>query len=177
MIVTMSISSGDTATWVGSIAVALTLMVTSLSVAADAWSRRRERRRGQAQTIAAWYAAENQLMVANSSTLPIYEVVVSMVFVQGAAPRTIEEWVANSEGAPPQFGAMFTALGPGKWSVPISGGWGAMMVRPSCEIGFTDAAGRHWIRRGTGELVAINKAPIDYYGFWRPVDFQAPVEA
>ncbi len=178
-------SSGDLATWVGSLSIALTLVVTAWAVTLEAISRRHERLRGQAQSVAAWYGGGDgdgdRLSVANSSSLPIYEVLVSLVFVQGAGPTTIEEWVkfaeSDSQGRPLEFGSAFTAIGPGEWSVRIPPSPGAMAVRPSCEIGFTDAAGRHWIRRGNGELQTIGRNAIDYYGLARPVDFQAPKRA
>lgn len=178
--------SADLAAWVGSIGIALTLVVTAWAVAREAFSRRRERIRGQAESVSAWYAGRcdegrDRLSITNSSMLPIYEVVVSLVFVQGAAPRTIEDWQqlaeSNAEVRLLEFGAAFTALGPGEWMVSIPSGWGAMMARPGCEIGFTDASGRHWIRRGSGRLVRIRRSAIDHYGLARPVDFQAPARA
>lgn len=178
--------SANLAAWVGSIGIALTLVVTAWAVAGEAFSRRRERVRRQAESIAAWYGGRgdegrDRLSITNSSMLPIYEVVVSLVFVQGAAPRTIEEWKhlaeSNSSVGTLHFGAAFTALGPGEWLVAIPSGWGAMMARPGCEIGFTDASGRHWIRRGSGQLVPIRRNSIDHYGLTRPVDFEAPVHA
>lgn len=178
--------SAELATWVGSIAVALTLLVTAWAVAAEAVSRRRERVRGQAESIAAWFAGSggegtDELAIANSSMLPIYEVVTSLVFVQGAAPGTIEDWrtlaVQNDNIQPLSYGAAFTAIGPGNWRVVIPSDWGTMMARPSCEIGFTDAAGRHWVRRGTGRLVRIRRSAVDHYGIARPVDFQPPLAA
>lgn len=177
--------SGTTAAWVGSVVGGLTLVVTSWAVALEALSRRTARIRGQAELIGSWFGGAttggDQLLIANMSSVPIYEVVASMVFVQGAAPRTIEDWVRiskeNPESRPLNFGSAFTALGPGRWSVRIEDGWGVMAARPSCEVGFTDAGGRHWIRRGDGRLERLRRNAIDHYGIDRPVDFQPPHRA
>lgn len=52
--------------------------------------------------------------------------------------------------------------------------WGALSARPSCELGFTDAAGQDWIRRGDGRLERLKTGAIDHYGLARPIDFQRP---
>lgn len=42
---------------------------------------------------------------------------------------------------------------------------------PGVEIAFTDAAGRHWVRRVTGELIESPVDALDRYGVSRPVDY------
>jgi hypothetical protein len=52
--------------------------------------------------------------------------------------------------------------------------WIALQVQqdnPGVEIAFTDAAGLHWIRRCTGELIEIEQNALDYYRIATPVDY------
>jgi hypothetical protein len=42
---------------------------------------------------------------------------------------------------------------------------------PGLEIAFTDAAGRHWVRRVTGELIESPVNVLDRYGISTPVDY------
>jgi hypothetical protein len=49
-----------------------------------------------------------------------------------------------------------------------------MMRQPGAEVGFTDRAGRHWIRRATGALESIPTNAVDYYGISRPITLETP---
>lgn len=49
------------------------------------------------------------------------------------------------------------------------GGWNAAV--PPLRFAFTDAAGRHWIRRATGTLESISSEPVRHYGLSEPVDW------
>ncbi len=47
--------------------------------------------------VSAWYAGTvgdtSYIEMTNQSEQPVYEVVVSLAFVQGAAPRTTQDWM------------------------------------------------------------------------------------
>jgi len=94
------------------------------------------------------------------------------------ARAVIEEWVQLSKQNPGvgegEYVRVFAAVGPGETPVHVPANWRAMLVRPGCEVGFTDAAERAWIRRANGHLESIGKCAIDHYGISRPVDYQAP---
>lgn len=182
--------SGDLATWVGSVGIVLTLGATVWQVGHEARLRRRERYRAQAVGVSAWYRGprtdsrthedpfgESLLTISNRSDQPIYEVVVTTVFIQGAAPRTGEEWVHHGERGGYRSmprGCVFGTVGPGQWSATVKSGDSPMQGRLGCEIGFTDAAGRHWIRRANGRLEGIRQSAIDHYGLSRPLDYSVP---
>jgi hypothetical protein len=78
------------------------------------------------------------------------------VFIQGAGPRRGEDGVNSS------YRRTLSILPPGRWRVEVPGGWAGMSRRPGVEVAFTDRAGIHWIRRATGALDEIQKAPIDH---------------
>ena len=192
--------AGDWATWFGSIGIVATLGVAVSQFGLDQRFRHREAVRNRAEKVAAWYAGEGDdlsgepqtvLSIVNGSSAPIYEVVCTLVFVQGAAPHTGEEWVSNAAaraayGAANDddalddlqqlpFGRVFVAVGPGHWKTTVDGGWGANSARPGAEIGFTDARGGHWIRRANGQLEGLKMSAIDHYGLDRPIDYQVAV--
>jgi hypothetical protein len=118
----------------------------------------------------------------NGSQEPVYNVVVAIVFIQGAAPHTTEDML-RLRGAPQGGTAPVTTLSilpPGRSRAWIRGThWTAAMAgRPGAEIAFTDRAGAHWIRRAIGgRLEELPVDPLDYfarYGFHGPHDLQTP---
>jgi len=133
--------------------------------------------RRQATVVSAWYAGTvggtSYIEMTNQSEQPVYEVVVSLAFVQGAAPRTTQEWMRLHNGTAPYTRSM-VALPPGTFRVEFPSGWGALTARPGAEIGFTDANGVSWVRRADGKLEELATNAIDAFGLSRPVDFIAP---
>lgn len=186
-------ASGDVATWVGSIGIVLTLAATVWQVGHEARLRRRERYRSHAVGVSAWYRGpmpgsrsddepfgDSLLTISNRSDQPIYEVVVTTVFIQGAAPHTGEEWVGHAQHAGYKSmprGCVFGTVGPGLWTATVKSGDSPMQGRLGCEIAFTDPAGHHWIRRSNGKLESIKKNAIDHYGLTRPLDYAVPESA
>jgi hypothetical protein len=117
---------------------------------------------------------------------PVYAVVVYFVYMDGDKPGTGEETeshlrqmlrslesmapgVAAAAATPPakQLRAVIQAL-------PHGTHWVALQVQqdfPGLEVAFTDAAGRHWVRRVTGELIESPVNALDRYGIPTPVDY------
>jgi hypothetical protein len=117
---------------------------------------------------------------------PVYTVVVYMVHMDGQRPGSGEETESNiremlrtvevmapgvvaAAATPPakQFRAVIQAL-------PHCTHWVALQVQqqyPGLEIAFTDAAGRHGVRRVTGELIERDADALDHYGIPTPVDY------
>jgi hypothetical protein len=181
---------GDVATWVASVGT-----VAAVSTALwQVWSQRRKELRNafheQAESISAWYSGDYRIEttsglvvdgvainLSNGSLQLVYEVVVFLVFVQGAAPRTGEEW-AVEHLAEKRRGAhvVLASVPPGLSSVKVR--WTGDSVRQGrfgAEIGFTDRKGTHWIRRATGELIQIPSTAIEHYRLGRPVDYRVPM--
>jgi hypothetical protein len=119
-------------------------------------------------------------LLTNGSELPVYMVVAWVVALGGTGPGTGEEWVARIRGpedsperrdAPldESTPALYAILSPGStrlelppWARTGTGG------RPAVELGFTDASGRHWIRRAAGRLESIEVPAWRHYGFASP---------
>lgn len=152
-----------------------------------AWTLHHEfvdRTQGQAGMIAGRILAPGARLpgawLTNGSDLPVYGVVAWVVGSGDAAPATGEEWVRRigPEAAPwdgeagarePSTPALLPLLPPGAtalelpaWASSSSGGGAAI------EMAFTDATGRHWIRRGSGRLASIDAPAWRHYGFTSP---------
>ncbi|WP_156763821.1 hypothetical protein [Mycobacterium sp. 852002-50816_SCH5313054-b] len=116
--------------------------------------------------------------LANSSAEAVYEVVVHIVWIQGAAPRTGEEIEAHYRnprpGEPPdRMRAVVQVLPPNTYWLPLAGPTSMVPAgRLGLEVAFTDGAGRHWIRRvPTGNLEQLDTPPVEHYGIGRPLGY------
>lgn len=154
----------------------------------------RENHRSQATKISAWTGVPDRtpepngstpIYLINGSAEPVYTVVASIVFIQGAAPNSIEEQLKVADratrrpGCPTVPVTTLSILPPGKWRVQIVGThWsGALSGRSGAEVAFTDKAGSHWIRRGLGALEELPEPPLEYFSKLNlrgPYDFVPP---
>ena len=170
-----------------------TVAAVSLALLGVLRQRRIENRRDRrehAESISAWIAEERppddieatggtSVQLENASQHLAYEVVVFQVYIQGAGPRTGEDWriVLNRREKPttPRFRenpfAVLGVLQPGRSVADLDWLSSIMQGRLAVEVAFTDRAGQHWIRRSTGHLAEISQSPIDYYDIGRPVDY------
>ena len=143
---------------------------------------REERHQDQARLVAAWTgmqlpysdAQTTRVIAINGSAEPIYNVVAWVVYIQGAAPRTGEQWQSQQGVSRPPY-LIASILPPGRWRLVMhQGGWGILSGRIGAEVAFTDRNGAHWIRRATGALEEISKGPMEHYGLPAPFDFFTP---
>src|SRR5262249_26633310 len=97
------VAYGDLATWVGSIGVVATLYLALVQIRTEARHRRADQiaaqereRRAQAERISGWPSHKARettpIILLNRSDEPVYEVIATLVFVQGAAPRRGEDY-------------------------------------------------------------------------------------
>lgn len=157
-----------------------------------------EQRIAQARRVAAWFDGSNPeligfVQVSNSSDEPVYCVVVYEVHMDGGdRPGSGEEeefglrqtlndikqleklghlpanTAENAAVHPAKQGrAILQTLPPGTYPLALYIG----RHNPGLEIAFTDAAGRHWVRRATGELTERDRDALDHYGIQAPVDY------
>jgi hypothetical protein len=197
------VSFGDVPTWVAAVGTVGTLTAALYQISAERKRRlasdeqlRIERHLEQARLVAAYMGEEERaspgrdpasdngrtsFYLANNSLEPVYSVVVGLVFVQGAGPRTLEDMIDLNQTQYGRRGPVTTVniLPGGLYRVWVVGtGWHRILSgRAGVEIAFTDRAGAHWIRRATGELHELAKSPLEYFqawGFYGPHDFQTP---
>jgi hypothetical protein len=172
---------GDVATWAQSVGVAGALFAALYQIHtermrrhADEEAERLRQRRQQAERVSGWPGQgawpTTPLILLNLSDEPVYEVVASLVMIQGGGPRRGED------GVQPEFRRVIGILPPGRFRVEVAGGWPGMSRRPGVEVAFTDRSGVHWIRRATGTLDEITAPAIDHYGLGRPQELVIPDE-
>lgn len=189
-----SVDWGNIAAWVAGLLTAGTLLFgvyqwfrlrsDSAKLKAEAAE---DERIAQARRVYAWLDSnQNRLVVGNSSSEPVYAVVVHYVYMDGHDPGSGEEteWrigqvmndpnpliaeaARNAARSPiSQFRAVLQALPPGTFSVAK----GQQMDNPGVEISFTDAANRHWVRRVTGVLETRDESAVQYFDIAGPVAY------
>lgn len=118
----------------------------------------------------------------NGSPEPVYRLVVAIVNIQGSSPRSIEGWIERRDREAdvlslPRVPVTSVSILPGGmyrvWIDDI--GWGRVLSgRRVAEVAFTDRAGSHWVRRGTGELEELAGGPILHYLGAGPHELQTP---
>lgn len=127
--------------------------------------------RAQADMIAAWLTApvptdpdQDAISgLSNASPVPIYNVAIAVVGIQGAT------------GDGPIRSTVVSVIPPGQWWVKIGGQHmdPSMHRRYGAEIAFTDAAGRSWHRTADGKLKPITVEPPEIFGIHRPYSYDA----
>lgn len=175
---------GDVGTWVGGLGTTAAVVVSLSQTRRERRARyareavdAEERRRSFAD-VSAWWAGwtveENPQLgqpntlveMENRSEALVYQVVITLLFSAGLGPTkgedVAEDWPYRS---------VVDALAPGRWRVPVPGGWGGMSRYPGFEVAFTDLNGQAWVRRIGGSLERIPVAAPDYYRLMRPLGF------
>lgn len=164
----MSVAVGNLPSWLAAVGTVGTLIAALLQIrserarfVAQQAADRQERRYAQARLISAWMKALGsdpptdgtphsymKIALANGSAEPVYNVLVTVVDVQGTIPHQRENFGTNNR----QYiqDATLSILPPGRWSVRVDGAFGAMGSRPGAEVAFTDRSRVHWVRRTWG---------------------------
>jgi hypothetical protein len=196
---------GDIPTWVAAIGTVAAIGVALFQIDRERRERQRlerreadERHRSHARLISAVPGADAYVAVTpphrandspidllNTSQEPVYNIVVGLVYIQGAnAPQTTEAFIEAERritgGWPPTTTVPIVL--PGHWRVWVRemnwAGAGGMGARLGAEVAFTDRNGSHWIRRANGDLEQLPSDALAYFsalGFWPPYEFQQPV--
>ena len=197
----MTLNYGDVPAWIASVGTVAAISVALFQIRTERKLRQKaehedkiERHKAQARLISAMpgptepeegqdpLAGRSAVDCINASSEPIYNVVLGIVFIQGAAPRTTEDMLKLRLGSGEVASVPTTTLSilpPGRSRAWIPGThWtSALAGRAGAEIAFTDRAGSHWIRRATGELDELPVDPLEYFkqfDFYGPYEFQTP---
>lgn len=160
-------SGGTAAEWAGAVGVSAALALATFQWGRDRQDERNRQGRAQAEQIAVWVALDSvtdlpradkegrmpfPVRVANSSTLAAYDCVIS-------------DGVLGPDGMPIPGGMVHMGVLPPNQTVSLSFSLTtAVLEDPWLEIAFTDAAGRHWLRRQS-ELIALDSTPSQHYRF------------
>lgn len=158
----MSLDMGDVPTWINAVTTLGALVAAGVVVKVELGREARARAESesaQADLVAAWMARRPQawVVVRNSSTLPIYGVTILLK----NAFRPLDPEQPHQEL---RFSRFFEVLPPGEEPASdLVNASGQPMRDPDpelkaflvVEVWFTDAAGRRWVRRSTGNLERV----------------------
>jgi hypothetical protein len=191
----LALSWGDVPTWLAAIGTVGALIAAFIQIGTERRLRHERELKEQARLIAAitgpalrdseaeaereaggpgWIGgvpagvARTAIDLINGSPEPVYRIVAGVVFVQGTAPRTMEDLLGHSSQESPMTTA--SVLPPsGTYRVWVRGyrlhaAGGGLGGRSAAEVAFTDRAGKPWIRRATGQLEELPEDPIEYFG-------------
>lgn len=151
-----------------------TAVVGLLQIRNERHLRRANDRLRQASKISGWLIDASSVPAVaslnNASDTPVFAAVVSMIALQGKVPSSCPEAVVS----PRPFRTYLSVLPPGCFQVNLPSSGRAPGIQFELELGFTDAAGRFWIRRGNGALGEIPTSPIAYYRIPHPIDWDYP---
>lgn len=123
----------------------------------------------QARLVSCWLVG-GEAVVLNASRNAIHHVVVSQVFIQGAAPNL-------GENVSEDHRRVLAIVPPSQTGIVVIGqplpGPQGMNTVPGLEVGFRDSAGKSWIRRASGGLERLSgdPDPITYYHVDLPINF------
>ena len=171
---------GDVATWVTGIATLLLFAGAYWQIHIERQARiEREKERdlrrirSQAEHLSTWIAKEIQassqiwIAISNQSTGPVYEVIVSVVMIQGSGPHKGSDTSSTEQSC-------LSVAPPGLSYTSIISHYHGMSRHPGIEIAFKDGAGKSWLRTAHGDLAEIDKPPVEYYELSRPLSWRFP---
>jgi hypothetical protein len=131
------------------------------------------RGRKQAERVTSWLGSEEadriQVFVRNSSDQLIYDVIASLVSVQGA----FRETAVGDSREPWEYRCFIGNVPPGR-EIESRIEWtgGGMHLRFAIELAFRDAVGSSRVRHGDGRLEHVEKAPVDLYEIPLPISWE-----
>ena len=179
----MSSIWGDIPTWLTAIGT-IGAVAVSLSLATREDRRRVQReRRQQAELVTAWLGEEvpggehdlyQVVVIRNASTQSVYQVIASLVSIQGAFRQTAvpDRESRTKRGQVIRFQRTVGQVPPREYETRIQSGGHGMHLKLGVEIAFQDAAGVYWLRHGDGRLKEVHEDPVTLYNLMRPVGWE-----
>lgn len=147
-----------------------------------------EKHREQASSIAGWPQIQRRrsssgFFLSNSSKQPVFGLVVYFVWMH------TDEWHTTGEEAEERSRKMIAEgrersgaacsliaiLPPGQFFVNVPDWLGNDDLVQGLEVAFTDASGRHWVRRSNGSLEQRMRPAIEHYGIPHPFNYRSIV--
>lgn len=173
----MATDWGDVPTWVAGVGTLLAVAVALWLAGRDDRRWRQEVRRRQAELITAWFGGPDRprnpdrpndkpVTIANASPQLVYEMIVSLVAVQGAYRQD-----ARKGG---ESGRIYVGqVPPGRYETFMRDVDYGMYKAYGLELAFQDAAGRYWRRLGDGRLEKLPVGSVEFYGLSRPIEWES----
>lgn len=171
---------GDVPTWLSAVGTCGAVVVALRLSRQDALRREMHQHRKQAEQVTAWLGDETSdgselrqlVVIQNSSSQSVYELIASLVATQGAFRRTAVPKKPRDKPGSIEFQARVGQVPPGQHKVPIPSGGHGMHKTFAVEVAFRDAAGSCWLRLGNGVLKEVTEDPVALYNLMRPIDWR-----
>ena len=183
------INWGDLATWVTGFITLGLLIVALIQIRNEREARNKREKeleirkeREQAEHISCWMVRHGQyyvrqddrrveiewVAVLNQSTQPVYQVIINIVRISHDDRGQLQE------GTESRVRSCVSVVPPGLGYIELPSPSYGMSHRFGVEIGFKDSAGRSWVRKADGDLLEIEKPPVEYYNVILPTGWQIP---
>ncbi len=107
--------------------------------------------------------------IRNAGDEPVYQMVVSLVGIQGAGPP--RDATDAPEGY--EFRTCVNIVPPGQFAGTMPYAGHGMNIRFGLEIAFSDASGVHWVRKGNGTLRELPVSGLRHYKIDEPVGWES----
>lgn len=164
---------GDIPTWLGSIGTVGTLVYTLRQLNINKNEKKEYELRLQAKDISSWIVGDDEkeitINVNNSSSTPVYSIIITIVAIQGAGmPKDGREMTESYKHR-----SRFAILPPGKFQTKMPHIGRGMHIEFGIEIAFTDSMGNSWVRKSNGKLVNIKQSTLEYYNTPRPISWSS----
>lgn len=150
-------------------------MFLMIQLAGERKRRNASQRREQADAVAAWITSDwmhhrddgkQTIALLNSSSQPVYQAIIHLVFVQGGPTTGLE-----MDEQMPGYRAAVLVIPPGRHHLTMNELFHHMHRRHGVEIAFTDRSGRYWQRDAVGRLIELPSTPPDFYSLSLPIDW------
>jgi hypothetical protein len=146
----MKVQLGSVAEWVGAIATFSAVVVALYFSLRQSTDRKKREDRDQAVKVSAWpvtmgLTKESKVVLSNTSSEPIYDVVISYGVAYGAG----QTYLTGNENL-----IFIKRVPPGRYVSPEpKNPGGAMHTQTGIAISFRDANGKYWRRDATGKVI------------------------
>ncbi len=162
------LEAGSFAKWVSGIGTLLAVLVAMAVATRDSRVREKTEKQHQAEQVSAWpvhFGLRGKkvfVIIANNSSLPIYDVAISYGAAYGAGNKYFTGTKMNR---------VVSIVPPGQYFVdsPEHPGNG-MHVKSGISISFRDSKGKFWCRDATGNLEEIAQHPFVANEIEQPID-------
>src|SRR5581483_11448111 len=121
---------------------------------------------------AAGTGALQEIIIHNSSSQSVYQLIASLVSVQGAFRDSAVPQKKPQKPARINFQNCVGQIPPGETRTSIASGGHGMNLKFAVEVAFRDATGLFWLRRGDGILLEVSEDPVALYNLMTPIGWQ-----
>lgn len=164
--------------WVSVFIATLALILSGWQTYLNYQDKKISDERSQAQKIAVWISYDGGdaagCTLINSSSNPVYDIVITPVLIQGVGPHSGTEMRKENPNGPE---AILYIMPPGKYTVSLMNPLEyAMGLHYGVEYSFRDSNGVSWLVKSDGSLHKIPDS-LKYYKIYEPISYSDLLDA